>query len=311
MNRLYTIKEVSMRSGLSTQLIRKWEERYEAVKPARFPNGYRGYTKKDVETLIWLKSKADQGMPIGLAVQEQLLLNSSASAEIMLAEQAEPESVLERSELKEYQQRLVSLFLQLDHTGAQRFFDQLVALHQMDFILLKVLQPTLIEIGTMWEQGEISEYQEHFGSHFIRERLLALKNLFSIPTGSPKLITACSPFERHELGILFLGYFALQNGFETIYLGATPSEKGIFDCLRQQQPAAFAFGTTMKSMLQESVPFYMKLDRSIVEQGLDTRVFIGGSVIEEDAILPGTKRIYLLSGDAREAMSKVKKLTAN
>ncbi len=301
-----------MRSGLSTQLIRKWEERYEAVKPARFPNGYRGYTKKDVETLIWLKSKAEQGTPIGLAVQEQQqLLESSASAEIMLAEQSEPESVLERSELKEYQQRLVSLFLQLDHSGAQRFFDQLIALHQMDFVLLKVLQPALVEIGTLWEQGEISEYQEHFGSHFIRERLLALKNLFSIPPGSPKLITACSPLERHELGILFLGYFALQNGFETIYLGASPSEKGIFDCLQQQQPAAFAFGTTMKPKLQESVPFYMKLDRTIVERGLDTKVFIGGSVIEEDAILPGTKHIYLLSGDAREAMNKLKKLTAN
>ncbi|MGE6227314.1 MerR family transcriptional regulator [Paenibacillus chitinolyticus] len=309
MSRLYTIKEASMRSGLSTQLIRKWEERYGAVQPDRFPNGYRGYTNHDIETLIWLKSKADSGVPIGLAVQEkQLRLESSASTETISRTEAELPFI--RSELKEYREKLLGLFLQLDQAGAQRFFDRLAALHQMDFILLQVLQPTLIRVGEMWERGEISEYQEHFGSHFIRERLLALKNLFSIPPDGPRLITACSPYERHELGILFLGYFALQNGFQTLYLGASPSEKGILDCLEQNRPAAFAFGSSMKSMLDETYPFYAKLDRRIGELGSRTKVFIGGNAVERDGVLHGTKHIYLLSGDARECALKLKKLTA-
>lgn len=306
-----------MRTGLSTQLIRKWEERYEAVTPSRFPNGYRGYTKRDTETLLWLKGRVDEGVPIGLAVQEwkQLGAEQSEVTEVgfspVVAEGVAPlsQTHLTPAEATDYRERLIELFLHLDQSGAQRFFDQLLALHHMDFVLLQVLAPALVEVGERWERGEISEFQEHFGSHFVRERLLAMRNLYHRPSGMPLVVTACSPGERHELGVLFFGYFAMQQGFQIVYLGAAPSEKGILDCLEQKKPAAFAFGTSSLQFLKQAEPFYLQLDARIAELGLTTKVFIGGRVIERDELLRGTRSIHLVSGDAQETIKKIKQLT--
>jgi len=305
--RLYTIKEVSLRTGLSTQLIRKWEERYGVVHPSRFPNGYRGYTKEHVVAFLWLKSRVDAGVPIGLAVQE-FQANGAPSLPGESAEAAAPIAAPAASATRaaEYQRQFLKFFLQLDYRACQQLFDQLTALHQLDFVLRQVLQPALVELGEMWLRGEASEYQEHFGSHFVRDRLLAMKNLFLVSPSQPLLVTACSPFERHEIGVLFFGFYALQQGFQIVYLGAAPSEKGILDCLRQFAPRGFAFSVSTMHAYQDSLPFFVRLDEEIAAQNLQTKVFVGGRVIKEDAVLPGTQNVYLMSGDAYASIAKIK-----
>lgn len=303
--RLYTIKEVAAKTGLSTQLIRKWEERYEAVAPSRFPNGYRGYTHDDIEKLTLLKGKVDQGVPIGLAVQEYRMLDRLKPIGIQPAAEEHTIAPTEGSEADAYRKRLLDLFMHLDGAGAQRFFDRLVSLHHMEFILMQVLQPLLVYIGDLWERGEISEYQEHFASHFARERLLALRNLYPSMPGQPMIVTACAPGERHEVGVLFFGYFALQGGFRLVHLGPSPAEKGIMDCLKEFKPQAFAFSLARKEALEPVVPFFKQMDELIVTHKLHTKVFIGGRAVEGDRLMEGTQHIHLVSGEAKTALAKI------
>ncbi|WP_141505921.1 MerR family transcriptional regulator [Paenibacillus luteus] len=314
--RLYTIKEVSLRSGVSTQLIRKWEERYEAVMPQRMQNGYRGYTKQDMETLVWLKGQVDEGVPIGMAVLEWKNEQEAAAKEL---EREEIELASEDAIVKLQQfymptamdwnqpiEQLLQFFIQLDLSNAQRFYEQLLAIHNLEHLLLNILEPTLVELGERWERGEISEYQEHFGSHFIRDKMLAIRSLFRPNDESPLLVTACGPGERHELGILFFGFFAQQEGFRVIYLGSSPAEKGIFDCLADVQPTAFTFSFSIEERLESAVPFLLELDRRITENHFRTKVFIGGRAIHEDALLQGTEQVYLIAGDGKSCIEKMK-----
>lgn len=303
--RLYTIKEVAAKTSLSTQLIRKWEERYEAVTPSRFPNGYRGYTQDDIETLTVLKGKVDQGVPIGLAVQEYKMMDRLKPVGMPSAEQEQATAPAAGSEAEAYRKRLLDLFMHLDGAGAQRFFDRLVSLHHMEFILMQVLQPLLVYIGDLWERGEISEYQEHFASHFARERLLALRNLYPSMPGQPMIVTACAPGERHEVGVLFFGYFALQGGFRLVHLGPSPAEKGILDCLKEFKPQAFAFSLARKDGLEQVTPFFRQMDKRIEAQKLQTQVFIGGRAVEGDGLLEGTRHIHLVTGEAKAALAKI------
>src|SRR5690625_7735988 len=67
-NKLYYIKEVSELTGISEQLIRKWENRYQIVKPERLDNGYRIYTYEDIVTLKSLKNLRDQNYSLKDAV---------------------------------------------------------------------------------------------------------------------------------------------------------------------------------------------------------------------------------------------------
>jgi DNA-binding transcriptional MerR regulator len=304
--RLFTIKEVSLRTGLSTQLIRKWEERYGVVSPSRFPNGYRGYTKENVDTFIWLKSRVDAGVPIGLAAQDYQVSGSGLFRADPERTSISPLFITSSTRAEEYQQQFLQYFLQLDYRSSQHLFDQLTGLHQLDFVLMQVLKPTLVELGEMWIRGEASEYQEHFGSHFVRDRLLAMKNLFMTSPNQPLVVTACSPCEHHEIGVLFFGFYALQQGFQIVYLGASPSEKGILDCLQQFEPKAFAFSVSTTQVYEDSLPFFTRMDQAITDQHCVTKVFIGGRIVKEDGVLPGTHSVYTLSGGAPVALSKMK-----
>lgn len=313
--RLYTIKEVSMRTELSTQLIRKWEERYEAVLPERMANGYRGYTLADIDTLLWLKKQVDEGVPIGMAVMEWKSGRQNTEAEAVQHNEADlssNENMLPDSnhanlvQMNEPIQQLLHFFIQLDHSSAQRFYEQLFAIHNLEHLLLHILEPTMVELGNQWERGEISEYQEHFGSHFIRDKTLSILSLFRPNVDRPLFVTACGPGERHELGILFFGFFALQEGFRLAHLGIMPSEKGIFDCLEDVHPVAFTFSFSLTRHLEEANDFLLELDRRIKAGNWPTHVFIGGRAVWEDALLPGTERVFLVSGDAESSVKKIK-----
>lgn len=313
--RLYTIKEVSKRTELSTQLIRKWEERYEAVMPQRMENSYRGYTRSDIDTLLWLKQQVDEGVPIGMAVKAWKGGNQEQTDETVFhAHEAMPVNGLQQEEfyipsalnMNQPIEQLLQCFVQLDLSRAQRFYEQLLAFHHLEHLLLHILEPTLVELGERWERGEISEYQEHFGSHFIRDKMLSIRGLFRPHTNSPLLVTACGPGERHEMGILFFGFFAQQEGFRVVYLGSSPSEKGIFDCLADVHPAAFTFSFSISQHLKEAEGFLLELDRRIQAENCSTHVFIGGRAVQEDGLMPGTERVFYIAGDGKSSIEKIK-----
>jgi methanogenic corrinoid protein MtbC1 len=255
-----------------------------------------------------LKSRVDAGVPIGLAVQEfqanGLPSTPGDDSVDSGAQAAVPAGSGSRSD--EYRRQFLAYFLRMDYASSQQLFDQLTALHQVDYVLLQVLQPALVQMGEMWERGEASEFQEHFGSHFVRDRLLAMKNLYNVSSGQPLLVTACAPFERHEIGILYFGFYAMQQGFQTVYLGTSPAEKGILDCLRQFSPRAIAFGASTPDVFGNSLSFFRRLDEEIAAGNRQTKVFVGGRAIKEDAVLSGTRHVYLMSGDAKETAAKIR-----
>ncbi|CAM4253447.1 MerR family transcriptional regulator [Paenibacillus tarimensis] len=309
-HRLYTIKEVASRTGISTQLIRKWEERYGAVAPVRLPNGYRGYTKQDLDTLIWLKKRVDESVPIGMAVMEHKS-RSAAEAEKerepILREWLNPaEQEAPAADRQAAVNRMLDYFERLDYPSAQRYFEQLMNMHSFDDLLMNIMKPALFELGERWESGRISEYQEHFGSHFIRDKLITLRNLLRAAPDSPLLVTACGPGERQELGILFLGFFATQQGFRVAYLGASPAEKGILDCLREMKPAAFVFSFSSHDRYEAALPFLRLLDARIPADSPHTLVFIEGRGVEEDKPIPGGSATFLIAGDGPAALAKIK-----
>lgn len=301
--RLYTIKEVSLKTGLSTQLIRKWEERYEAVVPSRFPNGYRGYTRENVDKLLWLKSRVDSGVPIGLAIVD---FNQNGIQELDQKVDISDE-LLNVSDLKELHNQFLSAFITMDLEKVQFFFERLLTIHSTDFVFIHVLQPVLVEIGTKWEHGEISEYQEHFASNFIREKIHAIRALIPPAPERPEIVTACLPSERHDIGILYFNYFAAKQGFPTIYLGPSPAETGIIDCLRHKKPSAMIFSVSSLEIYRSNETFLKELDRIITAEKHLTKVFLGGRVINEDKLYPGTEHIYELTGNSHDTIAKIRK----
>ena len=61
----HPIRIVSSRTGIPQDLLRAWEKRYQAVVPARSPNGRRLYSDADINKLRLLKRAVSAGRRIG------------------------------------------------------------------------------------------------------------------------------------------------------------------------------------------------------------------------------------------------------
>ena len=65
----FPIKYVTRQTGLSSYIIRAWEKRYGAVKPARTETNRRRYSQDDIGRLMLLKKAVGTGIPIGDVAQ--------------------------------------------------------------------------------------------------------------------------------------------------------------------------------------------------------------------------------------------------
>ncbi|GBF76257.1 hypothetical protein PA598K_04712 [Paenibacillus sp. 598K] len=310
--RIYTIKEVAAQTELSTQLIRKWEERYRAVSPKRLPNGYRAYSKDDIETLRWLKRQVDDGVSIAMAVMEKERREAASPRSASFPERLELSPVsafVGPSALwDEPVSELLAAIEQIDQERARRLIDRFLWQYPAEHVLTHILQPVLVGLGERWERQQISEYQEHFGSHLIRETVQALCAQFRSHADQPLLVTACGPGERHELGILFVGFFARQAGYRVVYLGASPAIKGILDCIDDLQPEAIALSFSSEELLKQAEPFLLELDRRIAAASPHTLAFIGGAVVRQTATLSGSRAIHMIHGDGKRAVHRIQTL---
>ena len=65
-----TIKAVQNRTGIKPVTLRAWERRYDLLQPTRMANGYRLYSERDVQLLLWVQRKLDSDMTISQVVQQ-------------------------------------------------------------------------------------------------------------------------------------------------------------------------------------------------------------------------------------------------
>jgi DNA-binding transcriptional MerR regulator/methylmalonyl-CoA mutase cobalamin-binding subunit len=207
---LLRIGELSRRTGVSPELLRAWERRYDLLKPTRSAGGLRLYGADDLERV----ARMQQHLAEGLAAAEAATL---ASEQAGAAESPAFDSAAARHELG-------AALEAFDEPAAQAILDSLFSATTLDSMLADVVIPYLHELGERWESGEISVAQEHFVSAVLRGRLFGLGRGWGRGFG-PRALLACLPGEQHDLGLISFGLALRARGFRIAYLGAdTPIE---------------------------------------------------------------------------------------
>ena len=78
------------------------------------------------------------------------------------------------------------------------------------------------ELGLLWQSDTITPAHEHFISYLIKQKLLVNTEKLQVlkPTRTDKVFVLSLPMnEIHELGLMYLNYEILLQGFKTIFLG--------------------------------------------------------------------------------------------
>jgi DNA-binding transcriptional MerR regulator len=206
---LLRIGELSRRSGVSPELLRAWERRYELLTPSRSEGGLRLYSETDLERVRAMQ----RHLASGLAAAEAARL---AASDVRV-----DEPVLAHAAICD---ELAAAFAAFDEGRAQRLLDALFAGTTLDTALSGVIIPYLRELGERWEAGEASVAEEHFASGILRGRLLGLARDWGHGLG-PRALLACAPGEHHDLGLIAFGLALRARGWCVGYLGQdTPLE---------------------------------------------------------------------------------------
>ena len=208
---LLRIGELSRRSGVSPELLRAWERRYELLRPTRSPGGLRLYSADDLRRVEAMQRYLAEGFA---AAEAAGLATGAPGVEL------EP-PLLAPAEVRAELQAALDVY---DEPRAQAALDRLQATATLDAALSDVLLPYLRELGERWGRGEVSVAQEHFASGLLRGRLLGLARGWGRGVG-PIALLACVPGEQHELGLIAFGLALRSHGWRIAYLGTdTPLE---------------------------------------------------------------------------------------
>lgn len=236
------IGELSRRTGISPELLRAWERRYDLLHPTRSPGGLRLYSLDDLERV----SLMSRHIADGLAAREAAELASRAILGGTSAATGDPPAVTfdvqrARTELA----RAVEAF---DEPAAQAIIDGLFSAATIDAVLAEVVVPFLRDVGDRWQHGDLSVAHEHFASNVLRGRLLGLGRGWGAGSGRRALL-ACPAGERHDLGLVCFGLALRARGWRIDFLGADTPTESILRATHALDPALLAVSATAAELL--------------------------------------------------------------
>jgi len=214
---LLSVHAVVRATGLSAHVLRAWEKRYGAVRPARSKSGHRHYTEADVQRLLLLKRATGAGHPIGtIATRSEAeirrLISANAPAPRAPAVIAPEEELVDDCVAAVRAMDQPNLGVALD-AGLVRFGHQ--------GTILRIVAPLAEQIGDLWRRGEITAAHEHFFTSVARSFLGNSVQQFAVPADAPALVAATPAGQHHELGAFMAAAVATNLGWRAIYLGSS------------------------------------------------------------------------------------------
>ena len=209
---VFSIKDLENLSGIKAHTIRIWEKRYDILQPMRTDTNIRLYDLASLQKLLNITLLHDYGYKISKIAtypQDKIPL---LVREIISNKTAKSHAI---SELK-------MAMMNFDQELFFNTYNWLIAEKSFKEIFHQVFIPLLNELGLLWQSDTITPAHEHFISYLIKQKLLVNTEKLQVlkPSKTNKVFVLSLPMnEIHELGLMYLNYEILLEGYRTIFLG--------------------------------------------------------------------------------------------
>ncbi len=218
---MHGIKIATLKSGLTSHVIRMWEKRYGAVEPERTETNRRLYSDENIQRLVYLADLTKSGHSIGHIANlpdEKLAefhksLQEPAPNKPELAEHDEPYTPIIAATL--------TAIRNFDQCSLEKIFDEIVKKSGYSCLLEKVLLPFIRNVGQLWHDGDLTTAEEHAATSFIKDYLCVSARSYIPAANAPKLLITTPQGQLHELGATIAASQASKLGWQVVYLGTS------------------------------------------------------------------------------------------
>jgi methylmalonyl-CoA mutase cobalamin-binding subunit len=260
------ISAVERETGLSKEVLRKWESRYGFPTPLRDSQGERAYPPEQVQRLRLIKRLMDTGIrPSRLVGESEANLNS-------LARDRHGASAPSARDTAEGM--ILGMLGQEDPSSLRRHLYRELMSQGIERFVQDTLTPLSYSVGEAWARGEIGIHEEHLYSETVQGLLRdAIANLAD-SGGSPRVLLTTLPGEQHGLGVLMVAAMLAQRGACCICLGTQTPVRDIVMASRAHDVQVVALSFSAAYPQRKILPALAELHQCLDEA---TEVWAGGA----------------------------------
>lgn len=210
----YSIGKAAQLAGLTTFLIRAWENRYSVVEPGRNEGGQRRYTDEDVEHLRLLSRLVQGGHRIGdIAGMDERGLS------LLLADG-------KTSIRSDYVDMAFGAMEAFDAPGLRAILEQAVEELGPVSISDRVIFPFMEEVGRSWHENKVRMMHEHLASSVVFGLMNRVLIGIRSTVDAPWAVVATPPGQQHNIGAVCCAVAAAAAGWQVENLGThIPAEE--------------------------------------------------------------------------------------
>lgn len=268
---VFSIKDLENLSGIKAHTIRIWEKRYNVLKPMRTDTNIRLYDLPSLQKLLNITLLHDYGYKISKIATYSEDKIPSLVREIISSKTAKSHAI------SDFKMAMMNFDQELFFTT----YNWLIAEKSFKEIFHQVFIPLMNELGLLWQSDTITPAHEHFISYLIKQKLLVNTEKLQVlkQTKKDKVFVLSLPMnEIHELGLMYLHYEILLNGYKSIYLGESMPIENLKDLKRHYDAIVFVSYLTVQPE-RDSIDVYInEMTSQLVDE--NTELWFTGRQVE-------------------------------
>ena len=264
---MYSIKQLSVLTGIKPHTIRIWEKRYNLFSPDRTSTNIRKYSEEDLKLALNVKVLLDIGYKIShiADMPHEKKISIILNEDQLSGPPPIPESILFAA-------------ISLDKEEFMSKVSWFIHKHGFEWFYESMVSPLQKRMGLLWQAGGINPAQEHFASNLLRNIIIKETEKLKPPLKARGEILFYLPQgEQHEIGLLYFNYIALREGYTTIYLGQNVPIHDMFTVANKKN-ANILFTSFTVSMPEGTIENHFK---SVLTTLPRAKIFATGKQIEE------------------------------
>jgi DNA-binding transcriptional MerR regulator len=265
----FSIKNLENLSGIKAHTLRIWEKRYNLLEPERTDTNIRRYSLESLKRLLNVTLLYNHGFKISKIAS----LNEDEIPELVRSIALKSNS--EQVAINAFKLAMINFDYDLFDTN----YNEILQHHDFKFVFLNVFMPLMRELGILWQTGAISPAHEHFITNLVKQKIhiqteILQKNKLQ-RSDKPIFVIFLPENEIHELGVLYLNYLILSNGFRTIFLGQSLQTSSLETLYSYNSKFYFVSYLTVEPNKEEIMPFLKNFHSTLLENK-DSRLLIFG-----------------------------------
>jgi methanogenic corrinoid protein MtbC1 len=252
---------VEQATGLTREVLRKWELRYQFPQPTRGKRGERQYSLGDVRRLQLISRLLKSGLRAGALVpQSEPQLQALADAR---DHQATPGKLSEVDVKKAIKSLLKTLLPEANPNAVTLFLRAQLRQHGLPIFVARCMPAFNDAVGQAWLTKRLSVVAEHRYTDSVQQVVWRALPVPGHATAQPRVLLTTPPGELHSLGLLALHAQLSLHRADCVNLGTQTPLAQVLQAVHDMQVGVVAISASVCLPLPELCSYLTDLRQGL------------------------------------------------